>query len=120
MVDWWLAVIGAAIPAVAVQQVIKSSRKSAGQAKTPHENEKHFFCERVCTSQRMLNKVGGVSKDLPHNTCVTVCGASELDSCTDACTRAVCANDYHLPNWSDVCLRRCQNQCLKLRSRSAD
>ncbi|KAH9288810.1 hypothetical protein KI387_032927, partial [Taxus chinensis] len=120
-----MTIIGAAIPAVAVQQVVKSTRrnneslvKSAIPENVPTENEKSFFCERVCTSQRMLNKVGGFSKDPTPNTCVTVCVVSQLDSCTEACARAVCANEHHLPNWNDVCLRRCQNQCLKLRSDS--
>lgn len=122
MVDWWWAVIGAAIPAVAVQQVVKATRRKseeqrlkAGSEKSPNDV---FVCERVCTSKRMLNKVGDFSKDPTPNTCVTVCGVSELDACTDACTRSVCANQHHLPNWNDICFRRCQKQCLRLRSGS--
>lgn len=114
--------IGAAIPAVAVQQVVKATRRKseeqqlkAGSEKSPNDV---FVCERVCTSKRMLNKVGDFSKDPTPNTCVTVCGVSELDACTDACTRSVCANQHHLPNWNDICLRRCQKQCFRLRSGS--
>lgn len=124
MVDWWWAVIGAAIPAVAVQQVVKATRRKSeeeplkvgGPEKNPNDI---FVCERVCTSKRMLNKVGDFSKKPTPDTCVTVCGVSELDACTDACARTVCANQHHLPNWNDICLRRCQNQCLRLRPGSS-
>ncbi len=33
-----------------------------------------FVCERVCTSDRLLRRMGGLSKDPTPNTCVTVCG----------------------------------------------
>jgi hypothetical protein len=116
-------VIGAAIPAVAVQQVVKATRRKSEEEPLKAEPEKSpndiFVCERVCTSKRMLNKVGDFSKDSTPNTCVTVCGVSELDACTDACARTVCVNQHHLPNWNDICLRRCQNQCLRLRPGSS-
>lgn len=35
-----------------------------------------FVCERVCTSDRLLRRMGGLSKDPTPNTCVTVCGIS--------------------------------------------
>ncbi|CAL5365578.1 unnamed protein product [Camellia sinensis] len=47
-------------------------------------------------------------------TCVTVCGVSELDACSDACARTVYVNQHQVPNWNDICLRRCQSECLKL------
>ncbi|KAI5077073.1 hypothetical protein GOP47_0009138, partial [Adiantum capillus-veneris] len=78
-----------------------------------------FVCERVCASKRLLNKLGAFSKDPnPSNTCVTVCGASQVDACSDACAGAVCSNQHHISNWNDICLRRCQNQCLQLQSAS--
>ncbi|KAI9073960.1 hypothetical protein K1719_044086 [Acacia pycnantha] len=40
-----------------------------------------FVCERVCTSKRMLKKVGSFSEDPIPDTCVTVCGVSKLDAC---------------------------------------
>ncbi|KAI9082793.1 hypothetical protein K1719_035250 [Acacia pycnantha] len=49
-----------------------------------------FVCERVYTSKRMLKKVGSFSKDPIPNTCVTVCGVSELD----ACAHTVCVNQH--------------------------
>lgn len=72
-----------------------------------------FVCERVCTSKRMLNKLGPFSKDPTPNTCVTVCGVSEVDACTEACRMSVCVNQHHVPNWNDVCMRRCSDECLK-------
>ena len=44
-------------------------------------NNDVLVCERVCTSKRMLIKVGAFSKDPVADTCVTVCGVSELDAC---------------------------------------
>lgn len=72
-----------------------------------------FVCQRVCTSKRMLAKVGAFSKDPTPDTCVVACGVSEVDACADACARAVCAIPHHVPAWNDVCMRRCQEVCLK-------
>lgn len=55
-----------------------------------------FVCERVCTSPRLLRRMGGLSKDPTPNTCVTVCGTSGEDACVDACQRAVCANMHQV------------------------
>ncbi|KAL0368350.1 UNVERIFIED_CONTAM: hypothetical protein Scaly_1053900 [Sesamum calycinum] len=65
-----------------------------------------FACKRVCTSKRMLKKVGACSKEPIPDTCVTVCGVSELNACADACARTVCVNQHQVPNWNDVCLQR--------------
>ncbi|KAJ8440995.1 hypothetical protein Cgig2_020024 [Carnegiea gigantea] len=65
------------------EQRIKSAR---GREKS---SDDIFVCERVCTSKRMLKKVGAFSKDPIPDTCVTVCGVSELDACSDACARTV-------------------------------
>ncbi|CAN6567740.1 unnamed protein product [Malus baccata var. baccata] len=32
----------------------------------------------------------------------------------DACARIVCVNQHQVPNWNDICLWRCQNECPKL------
>ncbi|CAG9464131.1 unnamed protein product [Pedinophyceae sp. YPF-701] len=85
-----------------------SSKEDGGEA--------NFVCERVCTSNRLLKKLGGLAKDPTPNTCVTVCGVSATDSCTEACQRAVCTGAHHVPQWNDLCLRRCQDQCLKGRT----
>jgi hypothetical protein len=35
-----------------------------------------FVCERVCTSDRLLRRLGKLAKDPTHNSCITVCGVS--------------------------------------------
>lgn len=132
MVDPWWSFLGAAIPAVIAGQAILMKKKSSEEQKLKTEgrgrrgkssgdNEgaaKVFVCERVCTSKRMLKKVGSVSKDPITDTCVTVCGVSEVDACADACARTVCVNQHQVPNWNDICLRKCQSECLKLSNSS--
>ncbi|KAI4371855.1 hypothetical protein MLD38_010155 [Melastoma candidum] len=119
MVEVWWPLLGAAIPAIIGGQAwrIKKRRAEEQRLKSTRGREKSseeiFVCERVCTSKRMLKKVGAFSKDPTPDTCVTVCGVSELDACADACTRTVCVNQHQVPNWNDICLRRCQNECLR-------
>ncbi|KAG4109151.1 hypothetical protein ERO13_1Z049407v2 [Gossypium hirsutum] len=72
------------------------------------------FVRESARGKRMLKKVGAFSKDPIPDTCVTVCGVSELDACSDACARTVCVNQHQVPNWNDICLRRCQSECLRL------
>ncbi|GJN30498.1 hypothetical protein PR202_gb18807 [Eleusine coracana subsp. coracana] len=122
MVDAWWPLLGAAIPALVAGQAIRIKRRrdEEQRLKAARGREKSsdevFVCERVCTSKRMLKKVGAFSKDPIPETCVTVCGVSELDACADACARTVCVNQHQVPNWNDVCLKRCQSECLKLSS----
>uniref|UniRef100_A0A0E0CWC9 Uncharacterized protein n=2 Tax=Oryza meridionalis TaxID=40149 RepID=A0A0E0CWC9_9ORYZ len=122
MVDAWWPLLAAAIPAVVAGQAfrVKRRRDEEQRLKAARGREKSsdevFVCERVCTSKRMLKKVGAFSKDPIPETCVTVCGVSELDACADACARTVCVNQHQVPNWNDVCLKRCQSECLKLSS----
>ncbi|KAG0473968.1 hypothetical protein HPP92_015292 [Vanilla planifolia] len=121
---WW-PLLGAAIPALIAGQAIRVKRKQNEEKRleSTRGREKSsddiFVCERVCTSKRMLKKVGSFSKDPTPDTCVTVCGVSVLDACTDACARSVCVNQHQVPNWNDVCLRRCQSECLKLSTSSS-
>jgi hypothetical protein len=42
----------------------------------------------------MLKKVGAFSKDHIPETCVTVCGASELDACADASVDLAVVTSY--------------------------
>jgi hypothetical protein len=42
----------------------------------------------------MLKKVGAFSKDPILETCVTVCGSSELDACVDASVDLAAAASY--------------------------
>lgn len=123
--ELWLALLSAAVPAIVGGQVMRIRNRHAEEKglKATRGREKSsddiFVCERVCTSKRMLKKVGAFSKDPMLDTCVTVCGVSELDACADACARTVCVNQHQVPNWNDVCLRRCQSECLKLSSSAA-
>lgn len=119
MVEVWWSLL-AAIPAVVAGQAFRMKKRHAEEQriKSARGREKSsdeiFVCERVCTSKRMLKKVGAFSKDPIPDTCVTVCGVSELDACADACARTVCVNQHQVPNWNDICLRRCQSECLRL------
>ncbi|XP_042491867.1 uncharacterized protein At5g64816-like [Macadamia integrifolia] len=124
MVDVWWSLLGAAIPAVVAGQAIRMKRRRAEEQRLKggrgrgreNSSDENFVCERVCTSKRMLKKVGAVSKDPTPDTCVTVCSVSQIGACIDACARTVCVNQHQIPNWNDVCLRKCQNECLKLSS----
>ncbi|KMZ67712.1 hypothetical protein ZOSMA_25G01010 [Zostera marina] len=118
---WW-TLVGAAIPAIVAGKFMRVKKRSSEEQKLKivrgreKSSDDIFVCERVCTSKRMLNKVGAFSKDPTPNSCVTVCGVSELDACAEACARTVCVNQHQVPNWNDICLRRCQSECLKLSS----
>ncbi|XP_064970476.1 uncharacterized protein At5g64816-like isoform X1 [Musa acuminata AAA Group] len=122
MEDIWWSLLGAAVPAIIAAHTIRVKRRRAEEQrlKSARGREKHsdeiFVCMRVCTSKRMLKKVGAFSKDPILDTCVTVCGVSELDACADACARTVCVNQHQVPNWNDICLKRCQSECLRLSS----
>ncbi|XP_024404080.1 uncharacterized protein At5g64816 [Physcomitrium patens] len=116
MVEWWWGVVGTVVPALVVRQVIQKTRnreRDPLQGKDTKDLTNQFVCERVCTSKRMLSRVGAFSNGTTSDTCVTVCGVSEVDACSEACIRSVCANAHHVPNWNDVCSRRCQTQCIK-------
>ncbi|RZC44012.1 hypothetical protein C5167_036962 [Papaver somniferum] len=95
MVDAWWSLLGAAIPAIVAGQALRVKRRRAEEQriKSARGREKSsddiFVCERVCTSKRMLKRVGAFSKDPTPDTCVTVCGVSELDACSDACARTI-------------------------------
>ncbi|KAG5251054.1 hypothetical protein OIU76_007332 [Salix suchowensis] len=125
MVDPWWSLLGASIPAIIAGQAwrMKKRRAEEQRLKSARGREKSsdeiFVCERVCTSKRMLKKVGALSKDPIIDTCVTVCGVSELDACADACARTVCVSQHQVPNWNDICLRRCQSECLRLSNSAA-
>ncbi|GMI67194.1 hypothetical protein like AT5G64816 [Hibiscus trionum] len=120
MSDVWWSLLVAAVPAVITGQAYRMKRKHANEQriKSARGREKSsdeiFVCERVCTSKRMLKKVGAFSKDPIPDACVTVCAVSELVACSDACARTVCVNQHQVPNWNDTCLRRCQTECLRL------
>lgn len=72
-----------------------------------------FVCERVCTTNRLMRRMGGLAKDITPNTCVTVCGVSALDSCTEACSQAVCTSMHQVPAWNEACITRCSTECQR-------
>lgn len=135
---WWFA-LGAAVPCVVAAGRALNTKQGKAEEEEAEERLKKsaravgmetnggFVCERVCISKRLENKVGGggaggLYKDpsVVVNSCVTVCGCGEVDTCLDACTRTVCAHQHHqLPDWNELCLRRCQSECLKLSSKSS-
>ena len=59
-----------------------------------------FVCERVCTSDRLLRRMGGLSKDPTPNTCVTVCGVGGVahPSCSNMTGHII-----FLCSWQDNC-----------------
>ncbi|KAH1191708.1 Uncharacterized protein GmHk_20G058900 [Glycine max] len=120
---WW-SLLGSAIPVVVAGQAFRLKKRRAEEQRLQsgrgreRNSDEIFVCERVCTSKRMLKKLGSFSKDPIPDTCVTVCGVSDVDACADACARTVCINQHQVPNWNDICLRRCQSECLKLSSQS--
>mmetsp|Transcript_11646 Transcript_11646/g.41930 ORF Transcript_11646/g.41930 Transcript_11646/m.41930 type:complete len:123 (+) Transcript_11646:83-451(+) len=75
-----------------------------------------FACERVCTSDRLIKRLGYLAKDPTPNTCVTVCGSSGIDACTEACQRSVCSAPHSVPSWNDQCNKRCTQECLRGRT----
>lgn len=133
MVQLWWAAAAVAVPAIAARTFLfrKDSSADASSIKAGSQRRRakdaavtgldeadegsidSFVCERVCASKRMLQRVGPFSKDPTPDSCVTVCGLSAMDACTDACSRVVCVTPHHVPNWNEVCMRRCQDECLR-------
>ncbi|GJP38693.1 hypothetical protein CLOM_g23114 [Closterium sp. NIES-68] len=134
MVQLWWAVAAAAVPVVFIRNLVRnrdgdgnSDSRNNASSRRKRDGKRggvataddalvggdSFVCERVCASRRLLNRMGPFSKDPTPNTCVTVCGVSDVDSCTEACRRVVCVNPHHVPNWNDGCMRRCQDECLR-------
>ncbi|XP_050916628.1 uncharacterized protein At5g64816-like [Lathyrus oleraceus] len=100
-------------------QVYASAEILASTRGRERSFDEFFVCEKVCTSNRMLKKVAYFSKDPIPDNCVTIYGVSDLDACDDACAHTVCVNQHQVPSWNDICLRRCQSECLKLSSQSS-
>ncbi|QHO32135.1 uncharacterized protein DS421_8g247290 [Arachis hypogaea] len=100
MGEFWWSLLGAAIPLVVAGQAFRVKKRNAEEQRLKstrgreRSSDEIFVCERVCTSKRMLKKVGSFSKDPIPDTCVTVCGVSDLDACADACARTVCVNQH--------------------------
>lgn len=112
---WW-AVVGA-VPVVVAKGIMNArSRRSKEDStdETFDPERSNFVCERVCTSDKLLRRLGSLSKDPTRNTCVTVCGTSAVDACRDACLRTACVNLHQVPAWNDACVERCTAECLKI------
>eukprot|EP00271_Cylindrocystis_brebissonii_P009122 TRINITY_DN23782_c0_g1_i1.p1 TRINITY_DN23782_c0_g1~~TRINITY_DN23782_c0_g1_i1.p1 ORF type:complete len:122 (+),score=6.65 TRINITY_DN23782_c0_g1_i1:252-617(+) len=121
MVNLWIGAAVAAVPTLLLGRYTLARKQRTGNAvslnsrRNTDTEKEPFVCERVCTSRKMLKKVGAFSKDPTPDTCVTVCGVSEEDACAEACRMSVCVNQHHVPNWNEVCMRRCTEECLKVR-----
>ncbi|GMH43903.1 hypothetical protein BSKO_11837 [Bryopsis sp. KO-2023] len=117
---WWAA--GLAVPTALIVKLVIGGKSRGRKQHSRRSREQQggsdpsFFCERVCTSDRLLRRMGGLSKDSSPGTCVTVCGVSAGDACSDACQRAVCANMHQVPAWNEACTTRCTNECMKGRT----
>lgn len=94
----------------------KSRSSSDGALDLDGALQPGFVCERVCASDRLLRRLGGLAKEPARGSCVTVCGASPRDACAEACQRAVCAVPHRVPAWNDACVRRCAAECMKGRA----
>ncbi|KAL8481615.1 hypothetical protein ACS0TY_027395 [Phlomoides rotata] len=80
MVDvLWTLLGAAALPVVIAGKALRTKARHAEEQRiqSARGREKSadeiFVCERVCTSKRMLKKVGAFSKDPIPDTCVTPC-----------------------------------------------
>ncbi|GLI65682.1 hypothetical protein VaNZ11_009289 [Volvox africanus] len=76
-----------------------------------------FVCERVCVSEKLVQIVGPGAKDAIPGNCVTVCGISAVDACTEACQRAVCVTPSTVPAWNEACTKRCTAECIRTKQR---
>ncbi|XVF17126.1 hypothetical protein REPUB_Repub10bG0092500 [Reevesia pubescens] len=91
MVDVWWSLLGAAIPAFIAGQAFRMKKKRA--------------------EERRFRSARGRERSSDD---MFVC--EEADDCSDACARTVCVNQHQVPNWNDICLGRCQSECLRLSS----
>lgn len=94
----------------------KGAREEDGRRREGEGDETSFACERVCASDRLIKRLGYLSKDPTLNSCVTVCGSSGIDACTEACQRCVCSLPHTVPAWQDQCNKRCTQECLRGRT----
>ena len=92
------------------------AREEDGRRREGEGDETSFACERVCASDRLIKRLGYLSKDPTPNSCVTVCGSSGIDACTEACQRCVCSLPHTVPAWQDQCNKRCTQECLRGRT----
>ncbi len=113
------APIGAATAvAVATKTFLNKRQNSQKELRrgVVDENEVSFACERVCASDRLMAKLGGLGKAELMHTCVTTCGMSATDACVDACARVACTAGHGVPGWNEKCLRRCASECARGRT----
>jgi hypothetical protein len=66
-----------------------------------------------------MRRMGGLAKDATPRSCVTVCGVSAGDACTEACQHAVCASMHQVPAWNEACVTRCSAECRRGRAAAA-
>ena len=115
----WAVAAAVVAPVVLLRGVTSKGKKSNSVSKKSREDDgadPSFVCERVCASDRLLRRLGGLAKDPTPQSCVTICGVSRIDSCTESCQRVVCMNMHQVPAWNDQCLKRCTTECQRGRA----
>ncbi len=116
-----VAVVAAPVGAAAAALVTKavfSARAPLGETRrgVVDADEASFACERVCASDRLMARLGGLGKAEMAHACVTVCGMSGTDACVDACARVACTAAHGVPGWNEKCVKRCASECARGRS----
>jgi hypothetical protein len=108
------APIGAAT-AVVVTKAVFGVRAQPSETRrgVVDDDEVSFACERVCASDRLMARLGGLGKAEMAHTCVTVCGMSGTDACVDACARVACTGQHGVPGWNEKCVKRCASECAR-------
>ena len=131
---WPLIAAPLGVSAFLLRTVFRKGGKRKAEEVGKESEGASFSCERVCTSDALLKRLGSLVKartrprtpqgsmtrlltraaqEATPNTCVTVCGLSSIDACTEACQRAVCSGTHQVPAWNDACLKRCSTECVR-------
>ncbi|XRB01745.1 GTPase [Pycnococcus provasolii] len=92
-----------------------SQTNRAASSDDPHSHSL-FVCERVCASNKLIKRLGWISKDPSVGACMTVCADNEQEACTEACAQVMCADSHEVPAWNDACVKRCTAECTKFRT----
>lgn len=120
MVQLWWGLLGVAVPAAFVRSAVRDlwrGRRDRGEARKGGDPGPPFICERACTSQRQLSRMG--ARDTSANTCVTVCSTTQVDACAEACRQSMCAAfpDGGLPDRGPLCAEHCRDECRRIMAR---
>ncbi|GBF93207.1 hypothetical protein Rsub_05939 [Raphidocelis subcapitata] len=114
------AAAAVAVPIVVTKGILSARARNNPEIDSSGEDVggdgSSFVCERVCTSDRLLRRLGKLAKDPTPHSCITVCGVSAHDACVEACQRSVCSIPHQVPAWNESCLKRCTAECIKGRA----